>query len=98
MREKSPFNTRNVVFEPVESSAKLVELEMTKSYHRFRLFPQNSSGFAVGLADFACLGWRMYDIAGYPYDNEQSALYSDWVKLGEDVEVGKKQLEEAAGQ
>jgi hypothetical protein len=39
----------------------------------------------------------MYDLARYPYDDESAALYADWAKLGEDVEVGKKQIEEAAG-
>jgi len=71
------------------------DLEMAKSYYRFRLSPQRN-GFFEGLADFACLGWRMYDLAGYPHDNEQAALFSDWVKLGADAEIAKERIEETS--
>ena len=98
MNGRSLFISRNVVFSPVVRPERSVDLEMTKTYHRFRLGNQNSNGFVVGLADFACLGFHMYDLSGYPYDDEFSALFSDWSKLGDDVEVGKKKLEETAGQ
>lgn len=81
-----------------EIADKLIEktdLTMTKSYQRFRLYSPNNSGFIVGLADFACLGWGMYDLAGYPYDDENAALFADWVRLGEDVESAKKKFEKA---
>lgn len=68
--------------------------DMAKSYHRFQLYGSQSSGFLIGLADFACFGWKFYDLAGYPYDDEQAALFSDWMRLGEDVETAKEKFEE----
>ena len=79
----------------LEFKNRLVEktdLAMTKSYQRFRLYSPSSNGFVVGLADFACLGWGMYDLAGYPYDDENAALFADWVRLGEDVENAKEKI------
>jgi hypothetical protein len=51
------------------------------------------NGFAMGLADFACLGFQRYDLAGYPYEDENEALFSDWVRLGQDIEEAKKDFE-----
>jgi hypothetical protein len=69
---------------------------VTKSYFKYRVvasrISSEASGFAFGIADFACLGFNRYDIAGYPYDDENEALYSDWVKLGQDFEEAKKSI------
>ncbi len=75
----------------------LTGLEMTKRYQRFHLYQPSNNGFVVGLADFACLGWKFYDLSGYPYDDEQAALFSDWVTLGEDAEVAREKFEETVG-
>ena len=71
-----------------------ISLQMTKSYQR--IFWQKhignsiASGFVLGLADFACLGWKPYDLSGYPYEDEAAALYSDWVTLGQDITKAKE--------
>ncbi len=69
---------------------------VSKVYHRDRVsgIRGGAGGFAVGLADFACLGFKRFDIAGYPYEDENEALYSDWVKLGRDIEEAKKAIDE----
>jgi hypothetical protein len=71
-------------------------LEMTKAYHRFRVRIGGTSGFALGLADFACLGMRRFDVAGYPYDDEYEAIYSDWVTLGQDIKTAEKTVDETS--
>ena len=71
------------------------ELEMAKTYQQFLVTKPIGTGFVMGLSDFACLGWSFYDLAGYPYDDEQAALFSDWVRLGTDVKTAIEKLEEA---
>lgn len=83
-----------VIVGSIVSSSVQVNLEMTKSYQRFRLNSPQSNGFVVGLADFACLGWGLYDLAGYPYDDENAALFADWGMLSEDVKNAKEKLED----
>jgi hypothetical protein len=68
------------------------QLDMTKAYYRFRLRNSNVGGFSVGLANFACLGVRRFDVAGYPYDDEFDAIYSDWVKLGQDIKKAEETI------
>ncbi len=68
------------------------QLDMTKAYHRFRLRNGNVGGFSVGLADFACLGVKRFDVAGYPYEDEHDAIYSDWVKLGQDIKKAEETI------
>ena len=80
---------------------KEIGYKMTKSYQRLFWQKQNgnsiASGFVMGLADFACLGWRSNDLSGYPHDDEAAALYSDWVKLGEDIEKAKDTFDQQNG-
>lgn len=75
---------------------------MSKSYRRFYVSKNSpggvAGGFFVGLADFACLGWKYYDLAGYPYDDENQAIFSDWVSLGEDAQTAGQKLEESIEQ
>lgn len=42
-------------------------------------------GFVVGLAEFGCLGTRLYDLSGYPHESESDAIYSDWQSVGADM-------------
>ena len=93
MSEQLPSIDSGSFFGPRFSTVELANTRMTKSYQRFRLYSPQSNGFTVGLADFACLGWGMYDLAGYPYDDESAALFADWVMLGEDVKNAKEKLE-----
>ena len=95
MLKQLPTIDREVIVGSEVSSGVQVNFEMTKSYQRFRLYPPNSNGFVVGLADFACLGWGLYDLAGYPYDDENAALFADWGMLSEDVKNAKEKLEDA---
>ncbi|MGQ0485809.1 MAG: hypothetical protein ACT4SY_10725 [Hyphomicrobiales bacterium] len=72
---------------------------MVKSYYHMRTRPAGPDkgvrqGFVLGLADFACLGWQVYDLAGYPYESEDAALFSDWMKLGQDFENASRKIEE----
>jgi hypothetical protein len=91
---RPPFIYRNVVWDLMAAMLEKADLEMTKYYQKFRINSSNG-GFFVGLADFACLGWKSYDLAGYPHDDENAALFSDWITLGEDVETAKEKLKEA---
>lgn len=52
-------------------------------------------GFVLGLAEFGCLGTRLYDLSGYPYKSEAEALQSDWRAVGEDLwtAIDKSDLE-----
>jgi hypothetical protein len=72
------------------------EADMTKAYSRFKLSNSRAGGFVVGLSDFACLGLRHYDLAGYPYDDELEAIFSDWVTLGKDLEEARGKFEETS--
>ena len=72
---------------------------MVKAYYQFRNRGVDKrggivDGFVMGLADFACMGWQLYDLAGYPYEGEDNALFSDWIKLGQNFEVARKKIEE----
>lgn len=42
-------------------------------------------GFALGLAEIGCLGLRIFDVAGYPYDDQEEAMLSDWRRVGDDM-------------
>jgi len=42
-------------------------------------------GFVVGLAEFGCLGTRLYDLSGYPHESEAHAIFSDWQAVGNDM-------------
>jgi hypothetical protein len=67
---------------------------VSKSYHKYRVLGirGGATAFALGLADFASLGFKRFDIAGYAYEDENEALYSDWVKLGQDIEKAKESI------
>ena len=70
-----------------------------KSYYQFRIRTPRAGltgGFFYGLADFACLGWDMCDLAGYPHEDEAAALYSDWVRLGQDFETASNKIKDKA--
>jgi hypothetical protein len=85
---------RNVVWDLMADMIEQTDLKMTKYYQRFRTNTSNGNGFFIGLADFACLGWKSYDLAGYPHDDENAALFSDWITLGEDAETAKEKFKE----
>ena len=63
---------------------------MSKKYQVIQEVTRNSdSGFLaairVALVDFTCMGERRFDLAGYPYENADEALWSDWVAIGSDA-------------
>jgi hypothetical protein len=65
--------------------------EMAKKYVIFRRRTGShvsdiARGFMMGLAEFGSFGVQLYDLDGYPYDDEAHALYSDWETLGGDLE------------
>ena len=95
MLSKLPSKHGAVVFNMMDDLDEQTDFAMTKSYQRFKLYSPQNNGFFVGLADFACLGWSLHDLAGYPYDDEHAALFSDWVSLGGDIEIAKNKIEKA---
>jgi hypothetical protein len=65
-------------------------LFMAKKYVAYPVKRQDRAGniirgFVLGLAEFGCLGTRLYDLSGYPYESEVEALRSDWLAVGEDL-------------
>lgn len=95
MLHRPLFMYRNVVWDLMAEMIEQADLKMAKYYQKFRVNPSIGGGFVLGMADFACLGWKSYDLAGYPHDDENAALFSDWIVLGEDVETAKEKLKES---
>jgi hypothetical protein len=88
---------RNVVHHRTEFAALEFDIEMTKTYFRYikggNPYTGVAGAFYQGIAEFACFGYKYYDLAGYPYEDETEALYSDWVKLGQDLKTAQRQID-----
>jgi hypothetical protein len=72
---------------------------MTKRYVTYPVQKRDRSGnivrgFVVGLAEFGCLGTRLYDLSGYPHESEAHAIFSDWQAVGNDMWKSLKDSEQ----
>jgi hypothetical protein len=53
--------------------------------------------FRIALVEITCLGpIRTLDLTGYPHEDEQHAMLSDWQALGVDLKAAAQKIEAAA--
>jgi len=65
------------------------DLTMTKRFYTAKinnpLGSRVTDGFWLGLVDFASVGVKHYDLAGYPHEDIPNGLMSDWYSIGNDM-------------